>query len=35
MGFELGSRTAKNGFQNENDVINIFNDWKNNEIIKH
>jgi hypothetical protein len=29
---ELGSKTAKNGFANEIDVINIFNDWKNNKI---
>lgn len=29
---ELGSKTAKNGFKNEYDVIDIFNDWKNNKI---
>lgn len=27
---ELGSKTAKNGFKNEYDVIDIFNDWKIN-----
>jgi hypothetical protein len=27
---ELGSKTAKGGFKNESDVIDIFNDWKSN-----
>ncbi|WP_317845459.1 hypothetical protein [Campylobacter sp. LR185c] len=26
----LGSKTAKNGFKNENFVVATFNDWKNN-----
>jgi hypothetical protein len=25
---EHGSQTAKNGFKNENDIINKFNNWK-------
>jgi len=29
--FELGSNTAKNGFKNENDVIDKFNNWKKDE----
>lgn len=29
---ELGSKTAKNGFKNEYDVIDIFNNWENNKI---
>ena len=29
---ELGSKTAKNGFKNEYDVIDIFNDWESNKI---
>ena len=31
---KLGSKTAKGGFKNENDVVNRFNDWKNNETAK-
>lgn len=27
----LGSQTAKNGFNNEDDIVNKFNDWKNDE----
>lgn len=30
----LGSKTAKSGFKNEQDVIDKFNDWKNDEISK-
>jgi hypothetical protein len=29
-----GSQTAKDGFQNENDVIDKFNNWKNDEFAK-
>ncbi len=29
--FELGSNTAKNGFKNEKDVIDKFNNWKKDE----
>ena len=25
----LGSQTAKNGFQNERDVVDAFNNWQN------
>ncbi len=32
---KLGSKTAKSGFRNEQDVINRFNDWKNDEIAKN
>ncbi|MCU4706809.1 hypothetical protein [Mycoplasma sp. CSL7503-lung] len=28
---ELGSKIAKNGFKNEKDVVNKFNNWKNDE----
>lgn len=31
---ELGSQTAKNGFKNEYDVIDVFNNWQNNIIAK-
>ncbi|RAX57705.1 hypothetical protein CCZ01_05310 [Helicobacter monodelphidis] len=31
---ELGSKTAKDGFRNENFVINTFNDWENNNLAK-
>lgn len=31
---ELGSKTAKNGFRNEDFVIDAFNDWKNNDLAK-
>ncbi|ARJ56721.1 type II R-M system restriction endonuclease [Campylobacter cuniculorum] len=31
---ELGSRIAKNGFANENFVINVFNSWKDNDLAK-
>lgn len=31
---QRGSQTAKNGFQNENDVVNIFNNWKNDDLAK-
>lgn len=27
--FELGSKTAKSGFENENHVIELFNNWRN------
>lgn len=30
----LGSRTAKNGFLNERDVINLFNHWREEEVSK-
>lgn len=33
--FELGSKTAKDGFRNEDFVVNIFNNWKNNELAKN
>lgn len=29
---KLGSETAKGGFKNEKDIVNIFNDWKNNSV---
>ncbi len=29
---ELGSQTAKAGFQNEHDVINVFNAWETSEL---
>lgn len=29
---ELGSNTAKNGFKNENFVVNTFNNWQNNTL---
>ena len=29
---QLGSSTAKAGFKNEEDVINIFNNWKNSRL---
>lgn len=32
--FELGSKTAKDGFKNEQFVINVFNEWKTNELAK-
>ena len=32
---ELGSKTAKDGFNNEYFVVSIFNDWKNNELAKN
>ena len=28
---KLGSETAKNGFKNEDDIVEKFNDWKNDE----
>lgn len=28
---EKGSQTAKNGFRNEDDIVNKFNDWKNDK----
>lgn len=28
---ELGSKTAKNGFKNEDDIVKKFNDWENDE----
>ncbi len=28
----IGSKTAKDGFKNENDVVDIFNNWKNNPL---
>lgn len=28
----LGSQTAKNGFMNEKDIINLFNDWREEEL---
>lgn len=31
---QLGSKTAKSGFKNEQDVIDRFNDWENDEISK-
>jgi len=31
---KLGSKTAKSGFKNEQDVIDRFNDWKNDKIAK-
>lgn len=31
---ELGSQTAKNGFKNEDDVIDKFNNWKNDSVSK-
>jgi len=31
---KLGSKTAKSGFKNEQDVIDRFNDWQNDEIAK-
>jgi len=31
---KLGSKTAKSGFKNEQDVIDRFNDWENDEIAK-
>lgn len=31
---ELGSKTAKSGFKNEQDVIDRFNDWQNDKIAK-
>jgi hypothetical protein len=31
---KLGSRTAKGGFRNENDIIRKFNDWKNDKVAK-
>jgi hypothetical protein len=31
---ELGSKTAKDGFQNESDVVDIFNNWENSKIAK-
>ncbi|EAH6859659.1 type II restriction endonuclease [Campylobacter coli] len=31
---ELGSNTAKNGFKNENFVVDTFNDWQNNDLAK-
>lgn len=30
----MGSITAKGGFKNENDVVNRFNDWENDDIAK-
>ena len=30
-----GSETAKNGFKNEQFVIDLFNDWQNNELAKY
>ena len=30
--FEIGSETAKNGFRNEDDVVDKFNNWKNDEV---
>ncbi|HPF31141.1 MAG TPA: type II restriction endonuclease [Candidatus Saccharibacteria bacterium] len=29
---KLGSRTARDGFKNEHDVINRFNDWRNDKV---
>ncbi|MCC8277924.1 hypothetical protein LNU06_04030 [Campylobacter sp. VicNov18] len=29
---ELGSNTAKNGFKNENLVVNTFNNWQNDSL---
>ncbi|EAL6068782.1 type II restriction endonuclease, partial [Campylobacter jejuni] len=29
---ELGSNTAKNGFKNENFVVNTFNNWQNDTL---
>ncbi len=31
---EFGSNIAKNGFKNENFVVNTFNDWQNNDLAK-
>ena len=31
---KLGSETAKNGFKNEDDIVEKFNDWKNDEEAK-
>ena len=31
---EKGSKTAKNGFQNEKDVVNKFNNWENDDDAK-
>lgn len=31
---KLGSKTAKAGFSNEQDVVNIFNDWQNNQLAR-
>ena len=31
---KLGSQTAKSGFANENFVVSVFNDWKNNDLAK-
>ncbi len=31
---ELGSKTAKGGFKNEKDVVEKFNNWKNDEVAK-
>lgn len=30
----LGSKTAKNGFKNENFVVQTFNAWQNNKLAK-
>jgi len=32
---KLGSQTAKNGFKNEKDIVEKFNNWKQDEIAQH
>jgi len=32
---ELGSQTAKNGFRNEDDIVEKFNNWKQDTDAQH
>lgn len=32
---KLGSQTAKNGFKNEKDIVEKFNNWKQDEVAQH